>query len=55
MPLIKRLDGKTFDVFTGNGFNNWTRVKRFHWGIKPVQGKFLNRQQIHELNELLVK
>lgn len=54
MPLIKQIDNKTFDVFTGNGFHNWTRVKRFHWGIKPVEGKHLTRQQISELNSILV-
>lgn len=53
-PFIKKLDSKTFDVFFGNGYDGWTRVRRFHWGIKPVGGRHINRQQIHILNSLLV-
>jgi hypothetical protein len=53
--LIRRLDRNHFDVFLGNGWDNWTRVRRHHWGVAVVGGKRLPRETIRELNERLVK
>lgn len=39
--LIKKLHSNVFDVFLGNGFNNWSRVKRTHYGVSVVQGNRL--------------
>lgn len=36
--LIKRLSKGIFDVFLGNGFNNWTRVKATHFGVAWMAG-----------------
>lgn len=52
-PLVKQLDKRTFDVFYGNGFDNWTRFRRFHWGVKPVAGKHVSRQQINQIETIL--
>ena len=52
-PFIKQLDNRTYDVFYGNGFHNWTRFKKFHYGLKPVAGKHVDRQQINQINSLL--
>jgi hypothetical protein len=53
--LIRRLDHNRFDVFIGNGWDNWTRVRRHHWGVTVVAGKRIPRETIRELNERLVK
>jgi hypothetical protein len=40
--LIKQLDyvrqPNVFDVFLGKGFDQWTRVRRAHWGCVVVAG-----------------
>jgi len=53
--FIKQKEKHVFDVFVGNGWDNWTRVQRFHWGCKVVAGNHLPRNVIHELNKRLVK
>lgn len=53
--FLKRLDRVHYDVFIGNGWDNWTRIKRNHWGVQVVAGKPLPRATIRELNEKLVK
>lgn len=53
--FIKRLDKYRYDVFLGDRWDNWTRVHRFHWGVKVVAGNRLPRSVIHDLNERLVK
>lgn len=56
MPIfIKRLDKNQYDVFIGNGWDNWTRIRRQHWGVQYVAGKRLPRSIISELNERLIK
>jgi len=47
--LIRKLNQNTFDVFGDVGFDNWTRIKRFHWGFKPVAGVFLARPVLREV------
>jgi len=37
--FIKRLHSNVFDVFLGNGFNNWSRVRRTHYGVTVVAGQ----------------
>lgn len=39
--FIKKLHSNVYDVFLGNGFNNWSRVKRTHYGVSVVQGNRL--------------
>lgn len=57
--LIRRLDRNTYDVFGGigwpspeegvGGYGLWTRVRRFHWGLKPVAGAPLSRPLVKEI------
>ena len=53
--IIRKLDRNTYDVFGGTGWPNadavsyasnaaWTRIRRFHWGMKQIAGTFLQRQ-----------
>lgn len=55
--IIRKAARGVYDVFMGMGWPKadavpqasdatWTRVRRFHWGIKPVAGAFLQRQQL---------
>lgn len=53
--LIRQLDPRTYDVFNGTGFEQWTRIRRFHWGFKPVQGVFLNRQVLKEVVDKIIE
>lgn len=50
---IRRLHAHIFDVFLGTGFNNWTRVKRTHYGVAIVGGNRLQRSTIRDLTETL--
>ncbi len=53
--FVKRLDRVYFDVFLGDGWDNWTRVRRNHWGVSVVAGNRLPKEAIHELNQRLLK
>ena len=46
---IRRLNTHTFDIFGGVGFDNWTRIRRFHWGWKQIGGTFLKRELLKEV------
>lgn len=52
--FIKRLTKIYYDVFMGTGWNNWTRVRRNHWGMTYIAGAHLPRETIKQLNERLV-
>lgn len=41
--LIRKLSPGIYDVFGDVGFDSWTRVRRYHWGMKQVAGVFLPR------------
>ena len=47
--LIRKLNGNTYDVFGHTGFDNWTRIRRYVWGIKPVAGVQLDRETIRAI------
>ena len=47
---IRQLNRNTYDVFGGTGFDNWTRVRRFHWGIKQIDGTFLPRPLLRDVS-----
>lgn len=50
--FVKRID-KTqyYDVFTGNTWDNWTRVRRNHWGVSYVAGQRLHKSFMQQLND----
>jgi len=58
--IIRKLTRGMYDVFMGTGWpqtdavqyahnGTWTRVRRFHWGIKPIAGVFLQRPQLQSV------
>jgi len=51
--FIKRLAPNVYDVFVGNGWDNWTRVKRNHFGVAVIGGKKLTRTLLNQVKERL--
>ena len=51
--LIRKLHGNVFDVFLGKGFNNWTRVRRGHWGVSVIAGNRIPKSVLREVEETL--
>lgn len=52
---IRQLNRYTFDVFLGNGFDNWSRVRKQHWGVSVVAGNRLAKPEIKAVFETLEK
>lgn len=54
--FIKRLKPNVFDVFFGNGWNQWARVTRRAGQLQQVDGSFnLDRRAFNALKGRLVK
>lgn len=62
--IIRKLSHNTYDVFGGIGWPNadavphasnaqWTRIKRFHWGMKQISGTFLSRSLLQYVIEAI--
>lgn len=62
--IIRKLSHNTYDVFGGTGWPNieaypqactgqWTRIKRFHWGMKQIAGTFLPRSLLQYVIETI--
>lgn len=58
--IIRKLNRNTYDVFGGTGWPNadavphasnaqWTRIRRFHWGMKQIAGTFLPRALLQDV------
>lgn len=52
---VRQLDRHIFDVFLHKGFDSWVRVRRFHWGVKPIAGERIDRDALNAINETLQK
>lgn len=54
--FIKRLKPNVYDVFNGNGWNNWTRVQRTKEGeVVQVAGVALHPNVLNRVKQRLVK
>lgn len=51
--FIKKLHPHVFDVFLGNGYNNWTRVRRGHWGVSVIAGNRLPKALLKEIQDAI--
>lgn len=51
--FIKKLHTNVFDVFLGKGFNNWSRVRRGHWGVSVIAGNRLPKSALREVADHL--
>lgn len=49
---IRQVGRFVYDVFSGNGFSTWTRVRRYHWGVKHLAGEPINKVQSKQLHDL---
>ncbi len=47
--FIKPLKHNTYDVFLFNGFNNWSRVKRTHYGVSVIAGQKLPHHVLRDV------
>lgn len=50
---IRKVASGVYDIFGDIGFTTWTRVRKFHWGIKPVLGAALPRNAIKKITEMI--
>ena len=51
--LVKQVSRYVFDVFGGVGYDQWTRVRKQHWGIVPVAGERITRTQAKQIEQAL--
>jgi hypothetical protein len=47
--FIKQLHRHIYDVFLGKGFDNWSRVKRNHYGLSVTAGNRLPHSVLRQL------
>lgn len=48
--FVKKLSHNIYDVFLGKGYDNWTRVRRAHWGVSVVAGNRLSKPLLREVD-----
>lgn len=53
MTTVRRVDNNTFDVFTGNQWDDWTRIRVGRSSTYRVAGHALPREIFNELKALL--
>ncbi len=50
---IRRIDNNTYDVFQGNGWDNWTRVRKGRSSTYGVAGQRVNHALLKDLHSVL--
>lgn len=53
--LIRAIDRNTFDVFPDVGYNNWSRVRKHHWGMKVIQGERQPKEVLNAVEQLIIE
>jgi hypothetical protein len=53
--FIKKLKPGVFDVFMGDRWDNWTRVRRVNGTIRYVSGNYLNRETFAQVRDFLCR
>jgi hypothetical protein len=48
---IRQAGRYVYDVFFGNGYDNWSRVRRNTWGVSVLAGGRLSPKVCKQLNE----
>lgn len=51
--FIKRLEQNVYDVFVGTQWDEWTRVRRYPWGVRILAGLKLSQDSMKELRKKL--
>lgn len=47
--FVKKLKPHVYDVFVGKGWDNWSRVRKGHWGVSVVGGHRLPKATLREV------
>lgn len=47
--FVKKLKPHVYDVFVGKGWDNWSRVRKGHWGVSVVGGPRLPKATLREV------
>lgn len=47
--FIKKMKPNVFDVFLGKGWDNWSRVRKGHWGVSVVAGNRLPKSALRDV------
>jgi hypothetical protein len=50
---IRQAGRYVYDVFFGNGYDNWSRVRRNTWGVSVLAGGRVSPKVCKSLNEYL--
>lgn len=50
---VRKLDRNVYDVFLYAGHDNWSRIRKFHWGIKVIDGVRLNRDEAQAVEQAI--
>ena len=53
MTTVRRVDGNTFDVFTGTQWDEWTRIRVGRSSTYRLAGQHLPREIFNEIKALL--
>lgn len=54
--FIKRLKPNVYDVFIGNGWDNWTRIRRNGPdSLQFVAGRELHRNALNEVKKRIIR
>jgi hypothetical protein len=50
---VRQVNRNMYDVFLGNGWDNWTRVVRQHWGLQVVNGNRLSANHKNVVGQII--
>lgn len=53
MILVRQVSRYIYDIFSGTGFDSWSRVRKQHWGVVAVAGLPINKTQSRELIKVI--
>jgi len=53
MIQLRKVSPYVYDVFNGNGFDDWTRVRKYHWGLSCIGGIRLERRALRALQAVI--
>ena len=53
--FIKRLSPNVYDVFVGNGWNNWTRVRRERGDVTVIGGAAPSKHLLGKVKERICR
>lgn len=55
MILLRQASRYTYDVFVGQGWDNWSRVRKNHWGLTNLSGRTLAPHHLKSLSKVIMQ